>query len=92
MQWNEFKFRLLPSPQHDERLLPALQRTAGGTLASLRAAASSQQIVQEFRWKMRVAEELITKLAFSLREIQGLRERPRKKLSLGALVQIERGT
>lgn len=66
-------------PQHDNRCLPVPmggRRAPSGRVSSARLAArTSLQVVAEFRNKMKMAEELISKLAFSLREIQGLRRR-----------------
>lgn len=45
---------------------------AGGEAEIGRKKMRDTQIVQEFRSKLRVAEEMVSKLAFNLREIQGL--------------------
>src|SRR4051794_33017886 len=79
---------LLPLPVHDQNHLPVPRRSTGRLLTSSRAARAfrsvlesrrNTQVVNEFRSKMRVAEDLISKLAFSLKEIQGARRRKPKK-------------
>jgi hypothetical protein len=65
-----------PAPRH-----PAPHRQSSQYQAARKAARTSLQVINEFRSKMRVAEEMITKLTFSLREIQGLRKRQRPKLT-----------
>lgn len=73
------KMFLLPLPAHDRKLLPSLR---GIGFISSRTGSSPKtqrpkdkradtQMVQEFRAKLRLAEEMISKLAFNLREIQG---------------------
>lgn len=64
---------LLPRPAHDRRKLPAIRINHSTRISR----AQDSQIVQEFRSKLKVAEDLISKLAFSLREIQGMRRRPK---------------
>ena len=72
---------LLALPKHDQSLLPAPRRLAR-PLAPARALrfirsvvdrGQDMQVVNEFRNKLRLAEDLISKLAYSLREIQGTR-------------------
>jgi hypothetical protein len=58
-----------------DRSLPGLRRSAlltGQVASSAPEPKRDTQIVNEFRTKLRLADEMITKLAFSLREIQGL--------------------
>lgn len=72
-------------PQHDQQHLPVPvtgRRNTSRAPAARLAARTSHQIVTEFRAKMKAAEDLISKLAFSLREIQGLRRRPAKPQAL----------
>lgn len=85
------KMLLLSLPNHDGSLLPVPRAHSGGRLlaagrAAWTAALSSAlerrrniQVVAEFRSKMKTAEDLISKLAFSLREIQTAPRRRRKK-------------
>jgi hypothetical protein len=73
------KIFLLPLPVHNQNRLPVPYR--GGKM--LLKATKDTQIVQEFRSKLRRAEELISKLAFNLREIQGLRRKNRVKSTAG---------
>lgn len=70
------KNSLLPLPSHDQRLLPAL-RLPAGPLTSQRRRRPDVQIVHEFRAKLRMAEDLISKLAYNLREIQGMWRKPK---------------
>jgi hypothetical protein len=59
----------LPMPrEHRPGLLPVPPLAP----APFNRSQNDQHVVREFRQKMRKAEELITKLAFSLREIQGV--------------------
>jgi hypothetical protein len=82
---------LLPLPVHDQNLLPVpyrgggmlLSESVGRRLRSMMNARKNTQIVQEFRSKLRQAEELVSKLAFNLREIQGLRQKSRNKSTSG---------
>ncbi len=67
----------LVTPAQDQDRLPAPRRQLSRFQAARKAARTSLQVVSEFRSKMRMAEELIAKLAFSLREIQGSRKRPK---------------
>ena len=80
-------FLLLTLPVHDQNRLPVPRRASARLLTSSRAAHAfrtmlernrDNQVVTEFRTKMRVAEDLISKLAFSLKEIQGARRRKPK--------------
>lgn len=76
---------LLPPPTHDESHLPVpfrsqpvpYQRILRRTLRTDRLPDT--QIVSEFRAKLQLAEEMISKLAFSLSEIQNMKKRPRAK-------------
>jgi len=71
----------LVTPEHDQNRLPVLllqpNWQSGRFQGAHRAARTSLQVVTEFRSKMRMAEDLIAKLEFSLREIQGTRKRPK---------------
>jgi hypothetical protein len=64
---------LLPPPQHDEIHLPVPFRPRPA------AYRRDTQIVREFREKLQLAEEMISKLAFSLSEIQNMKRKPRSK-------------
>jgi hypothetical protein len=68
------RHRLLPQPLHNGRLLPVLRvpRAAEKKLGLLRQARreAQNQIVAEFRSKLRLAEDLMSKLNYNLREIQ----------------------
>lgn len=77
---------LLTLPRHDRSLLPVPRRsrlltprTAARAFRSVLETRKNVQIMNEFRSKMRLAEDLISKLAFSLNEIQHARRRPKKK-------------
>lgn len=69
------KINLLPMPLHDQRLLPALRLPNGAFYSQKRRP--DVQIVHEFRAKLRMAEDLISKLAYNLREIQGMWRKPK---------------
>lgn len=73
---SKYSLLLLPIPIHDHRHLPAPHspRLPREQKAPARPHRQDVQIVQEFRAKLRLTEELISKLAFNLREIHGLRE------------------
>ena len=89
---NSFKWprtNLLPSPRHDQSHLPVPFARARRLRSSL-DKCKDVQIVSEFRSKLRTAEEMISKLAFSLKEIQGMRRKkqdasgaPAKVLKVG---------
>jgi hypothetical protein len=75
---------LLKVPLYSKSSLPILAqreklittgRIAERLMQSLIEAKRDLQIVTEFRNKLRLTEDLIAKLAFSLREIQGLRRK-----------------
>lgn len=77
----------LSLPQRDRSLLPVPRRAARApmTLAHgmaelrwrlSRSAQKDMQIMTEFKNKLRMAEDLISKLAFNLREIQNLKRKP----------------
>lgn len=68
-------------PKHDETHLPvptsppqspSLSSRAMRLLRSIADHKENMRIVFEFRDKLRTTEELISKLAYSLREIQGV--------------------
>lgn len=65
--------RLLPSPDQERRQSLKLQLFT----RAAKAARADVQILQEFRAKMRQAEELISKLTFNLREIQDSWRKPK---------------
>ena len=58
---------------------PRSQGRAGSRLKKMLDRSQDMQVVQEFRSKLRSAEDLISKLAFSLREIQGVRRKKKDK-------------
>ena len=64
---------LLVSRVYDETRLPVPYMRTHRLRSSL-AKCRDVEIVTEFRSKMRAAEEMISKLAFSLKEIQGMRK------------------
>jgi hypothetical protein len=96
----------LAYPHHDLNLLPvpisvsgrrslsfpSLGRQASDLFRSVIEKRKDSQVVAEFRNKLRQTEDLISKLAFSLREIQGARRKPKTKpksnSSLAAIQKI----
>jgi hypothetical protein len=80
---------LLGRPRHDKNLLPVLKRglfRGQSNMAThlVRKAVDRTQdlkVVTEFRQKLRMAEDLISKLGFSMREIQTLRRRSKETKS-----------
>ncbi len=67
------KQRLLTTPHHDGTLLPvARNSTSKRSFKTFFQKSKDTQVVTEFRSKLKLAEDLISKLAFSLREIQGM--------------------
>lgn len=75
--WTPMRKRtfLLPLPNHDQRLLPAIRPNMRRTGRSL--PRPDLQIVQEFRAKLKIAEDLISKLAYNLQEIQDFWRKPK---------------
>ena len=59
-------------------------------LRTRRERSHDTQIVNEFRAKLQLAEEMISKLAFSLSEIQGMKRKPRIAKKLAKVAQILR--
>jgi hypothetical protein len=57
---------LLAHPIHDDNHLPVRIKTSG---------LQNLQVVNEFRSKLRMAEEMMAKFSYSLREIQGMPKR-----------------
>lgn len=97
-QWNPYRSKplLLSFPHHDRSLLPVPRRMtrkhslSESLFRSLQDTKRDLQVVNEFRQKLRVAEDLISKLAFSLREIQGARKKPKKrKAPTGRIAAIQ---
>jgi len=80
-------------PKHDETHLPvpassaqspaSLSTRAMRLIRSIAERKENMRIVFEFRDKLRTAEELISKLAYSLREIQGAGLARSEKLQRG---------
>lgn len=81
--WTQLQNHLLflALPKHDQTLLPvptsedqspvSIPTRAMRFIQSIADRRENMRIVFEFRDKLRTAEELISKLAYSLREIQG---------------------
>lgn len=73
---------LLNLPKRDRSRLPVRQNETPASFSdrarrffrSITDRSEDMQIVAEFRNKLRTAEDLIAKLAYNLREIQGMRE------------------
>ena len=57
---------------------------------SRREKSHDSQIVKEFRAKLQLAEEMISKLAFSLNEIQGMKRKPSASKKLAKVAKILR--